>query len=140
MLSDRVFQAILLIQVFSETYQILIVSSPLELQVYATDSLKFGSSRSDFLDRLRLDAGLILSQLRPIIFGFSVYGKPLVITYTHIGKILVALIQHDVSGSKTVKLQLFQLANLLFDLDVFLLFLTSILNTLNQGDLPSFHL
>jgi len=93
MLSDRVFQAILLIQVFSETYQILIVSSPLELQVYATDSLKFWSrSRPNFLYCLRLDACLILSQSRFIIFCFLVYGKPNVITLTHICKILVALI------------------------------------------------
>lgn len=140
MLSDRVFQAILLIQVFSETNEILIVSGPLELQVYATNSLKFWSSRPNFLNCIRLDAGLILSQSRFIIFCFLVYGKPSVITLTHICKILVALIQHDISGSKTVKLQLFQLANLLFDLNVFLLFLTSILNSLNQGDLPSFHL
>ena len=82
----------LLVQVFSETYEILIVGSPLELKVNATDSFEFRSSH--------LYAGTSLD-LFILVF---VDRKPNMILLTHISEVLVALFNHDVGGSETMNL------------------------------------
>ena len=81
LLSDRIFQAVLLVQVFSETYKVLIVGSPLELQVNATDSFELRSFGTPFANWIGIDARLIPSQYS--LFSFM-YLSPNMILRTHI--------------------------------------------------------
>ena len=133
---DRVFKTILLVQVLPESNEILLVSSSLKLEIDASDPLKL---RFLWAERFSQDTGLGFAQNR-FWLVLLVNRESFMRVQAHLIEFGISLFDHYIGRGKSMNLQFLKLIDLLLDRHVFLLFPSSILDTLDERLLARLHL